>query len=128
MIEIRLDAATGLATLTFAGVQSDAEIGEAAAAFIRMVEGHETVAALCDWSEVIGWACEPRSLPVYEWVAVAGRIERAAIVHHHRWNRQAAWLAALIRYGSGDVRSWRPGEADAARCWLAAASDTSAAS
>jgi hypothetical protein len=127
MIEIRLDAATGLATLTFGGMQSNADVGEAAASFIHIVEARETIVLFCDWSDVAGWTCAPGSLPVYEWVAVARRIERAAIIHHQRWNRQAAWLAALIRYGNADVLSFRPNEADTARRWLTACK-TSAAS
>ena len=125
MIDIRLDDGTGLAALIFSGIQSSPEVKDAAAALIDGVKGRDAIILLCDWSNVAGWACEPGSLPVYEWVAAARRVERAAIVHHHRWKRQAAWLAALIRYGNGDVLSWRPDEAGAARRWLVAAREPS---
>ncbi len=73
---------------------------------------------LLDWSEVQAWTCEAAVLPVESWTAAICKIDRAAIVHHHRWNRQAAWLAAVLRYGRTDVRSWRIGDRDNAVVWL----------
>jgi hypothetical protein len=118
MIEIRPDAGAGVATLRFSGVQTREDIAGAVGAVIQMCASQDGVRLLFDWSDVQGWTCETRSLPVSDWVAAAGRIERVAIVHHHRWNRQAAWLAAVLRRGHVDVRSWHLRHAEGARKWL----------
>jgi hypothetical protein len=126
MIEIMPDAGAGVTILRFSGVQTSEDITGAAAAVIQLCDGRDGIRLLCDWSDVLGWACETRSLPVYDWGAAAcGRIERAAILHHHRWNRQAAWLAAMLRHSHVDVRSWRLRETDGAQKWLLASSDGS---
>lgn len=120
MIEIRPDAGADFTTLRFSGVQTNTDIGGAVVAFIRQNRSRDGLRLLFDWSDVLGWACETRSLPMAEWLAAAGRIERVAIFHHHRWNRQAAWLAAMLRRGNVDVRSWRLRESERMKKWLLA--------
>jgi hypothetical protein len=121
MIEIMPDAGAGVTLLRFRGVQTSEDITGAVVAVIQLCDGRDGIRLLCDWSDVLGWACATRSLPVYEWGAAAsGRIERAAILHHHRWNRQAAWLAAMLRHANVEVRCWRLRASDEARKWLLA--------
>ena len=121
MIEITPDAGAGVTMLRFSGVQTSEDITRAVAAVIQLCDGRDDIRLLCDWSDVLGWACETRSLPVYEWGATAsGRIERAAILHHHRWNRQAAWLAAMLRHANVEVRCWHLRASYGARKWLLA--------
>ncbi len=105
IIEIRPGIEAGFTVLRFSGVQTSEDIAGAVAAVIQLCKSREAMRLLCDWSDVLGWACETRLLPVSEWVAAAGRVERVAILHHHRWNRQAAWLAAMLRREHVEVRS-----------------------
>jgi hypothetical protein len=125
MIEIRPGIEAGFTVLRFSGVQTREDIAGAVAAVIQLCNSREAMRLLCDWSEVRGWACEIRSLPASEWVAAAGRLERVAILHHHRWNRQAAWLAAILRRERVEVRSWLPRQSEDARKWLLASCDAS---
>jgi len=125
MIEIRPDAGAGFAKLRFSGVQTREDIGGAVAAVIQLCKGRDNLRLLCDWSDVLCWACETKLLPVSEWIAAADPVERVAIVHHHRWNRQAAWLAAVLRRRNVNVRSWHLREPERARKWLLASGDKS---
>jgi hypothetical protein len=118
MIEIRPDIEAKFTRLRFSGLQTCEDIARAVEAVIQMCASRDGVRLLCDWSDVRGWACETKALPVHEWVGAAGRLERVAILHHHRWNRQAAWLAAILRRGNVDVRSWHLRNPEAARKWL----------
>jgi hypothetical protein len=120
MIEIRQDAGAGFTKLRFSGVQTREDIGGAVAAVIQLCKGRDDIRLLCDWSDVLGWACETKSLPVREWVAATGGLERVAILHHHRWNSQAAWLAAILRRENVEVRSWHLRHPEGARKWLMA--------
>jgi hypothetical protein len=121
MIEIIPDTGVCFTMLRFSGVQTREDIDCAMAAVIQLCNGRDGIRLYCDWSAVLGWTCEPRSLPVTEWVAAAaGRVERVAIVHHHRWNRQAAWFAAMLRRGDVIVRSWHLCQSEDARIWLLA--------
>jgi hypothetical protein len=123
MIEIRPDAGAGFTMLRFSGVQTREDVGRTVMAVIQLCKGRDEIRLLCDWSDVLGWACETKSLPVHEWVAAAGRVERVAILHHHRWNRQAAWLAAMLRRGNVRVRCCHLRDPEGALKWLLASSD-----
>ncbi len=77
---------------------------------------------LFDWSKLDDWrlgADEPRVTE--DWDRLSRSIHCAAIVHHPRWNRQAAWIGALLRRHNALVRSWRTGEAGPALAWLKSA-------
>ena len=79
---------------------------------------------LFDWSDLQDWPLSACELKVTEgWAHLARSIRNAAIVHHCRWNRQAAWIAALLRLHNVNVRSWRHNEADRAIAWLKATRD-----
>jgi hypothetical protein len=45
-------------------------------------------------------------------------VDRVALLHHRRWNRQAAWLAALFRTGGTMVRSFNTVKRPDAVAWL----------
>ena len=72
-----------------------------------------------DWVGIDRWEfAVPRPNGVTTWCRARQTIKRAAIVHQPRLNRQAAWLAAVLREGGVEVRSWRPNDAAAAAIWL----------
>ena len=72
-----------------------------------------------DWVGIDRWEfAVPGPSGVATWRRARQTIKRAAIVHQPRLNRQAAWLAAVLREGGVEVRSWRPRDAAAAAIWL----------
>lgn len=72
-----------------------------------------------DWIRVDQWTFDPaQANGMIAWRKAAGIIERVAIIHDHHLNRQAAWLAAILRREGVTVRSWQPRNAHAARAWL----------
>ena len=72
-----------------------------------------------DWVGIDRWEFTvPGPNGVTAWRRARKTIKRAAIVHLPRLNRQAAWLAAVLREGCVEVRSWRPKEAAMAVAWL----------
>lgn len=74
---------------------------------------------LFDWSDLVSWNFRmPANPEVQGWLRSADLIDRAAIVHHRRWNRQAAWFAALLRTRNCHVRSYRLDDRDRAMTWL----------
>jgi hypothetical protein len=74
---------------------------------------------LFDWSELTSWNFTMASLSKnMDWLTCAGGIDRVAIVHHRRWNRQAAWVAAVLRTKNRLVRSFRFDERERAVAWL----------
>jgi hypothetical protein len=80
---------------------------------------NEHIRVLFDWTGIQGWepgTGDPARWP--NWRAMARPIDRAAIVHEHRWNRQAALLAAMLRISKAQARSWLPRNLPAALVWL----------
>src|SRR5262249_26100627 len=72
-----------------------------------------------DWVGIDRWEFTvPKSNGATMWRGARRAMKRAAIVHLPRLNRQAAWLAAILREGGVEVRSWRPADAAAAAMWL----------
>jgi hypothetical protein len=72
-----------------------------------------------DWRQIDGWKfLAPKAIEATAWRNAGKLIERAAIVHQPRLNRQAAWLAAVLREQGVAVRSWRPQDGAAAAAWL----------
>jgi hypothetical protein len=75
--------------------------------------------ALFDWSYVVSWAFQPpRGDDLEVVLEFAASIDRLAIVHHRAWNRQAAWLAALLRTRNCRVRSYQRKNYGRAVDWL----------
>jgi len=74
---------------------------------------------LFDWSDLVSWNFRtPANPEIQSWLRDADLIDRLAIVHHRRWNRQAAWFAALFRTRDCHVRSYRLDDRDRAMAWL----------
>ncbi len=74
---------------------------------------------LFDWTKLQEWKLSSSEPKMTEsWIRLARATRCAAIVHHSRWNRQAAWLAAALRLHDVKVRSWRRDEGDRAMAWL----------
>jgi hypothetical protein len=81
--------------------------------------GHEHIRMLFDWTGIEGWEPATREPALWpNWRAMARPIERAAIIHEHRWNRQAALLAAMLRINKAQARSWLPRNLPDALVWL----------
>ena len=81
--------------------------------------GHEHIRVLFDWTGIEAWEPETRDPTRWpNWRVMARPIERAAIIHEHRWNRQAALLAAMLRINKAQARSWLPRNLPAALVWL----------
>jgi len=74
---------------------------------------------LFDWSELVSWDFRtPANPEIQGWLRAADLTNRVAIVHDRRWNRQAAWFAALFRSRNCHVRSYRLDDRDRAMTWL----------
>jgi hypothetical protein len=74
---------------------------------------------LFDWSQLKSWPFEAPSLAsIQKWKETVPLISRAAIVHDQKWNRHAALLAALLRVGNAEVRSFRSSDYNGAIVWL----------
>lgn len=74
---------------------------------------------LFDWSDLVSWNFKmPASPEIQGWLRSADLIDRVAIVHHRRWNRQAAWFAAVLRTRNCQVRSYRSDDRDRGLTWL----------
>jgi hypothetical protein len=118
MIELNLSRKEGLVAVRFRGAVTNMEFVDLAA----MIAGLGSVCSLSiylDWIRVDHWKFVPaQANSVIAWRAAARMIERVAIVHDHHLNRQAAWLAAILRREGVTVRSWRPRNGRAARIWL----------
>lgn len=76
---------------------------------------------LFDWLRVESWMfSSPDEVDIKVWRRAARVIDRVAIVHDHRLNRQAAWLGAVLRDRGVTVRSWHPLDVALATAWLRA--------
>jgi hypothetical protein len=117
MIEINLSPKESLVAARFRGAVTNTEFSDLAATITDRGSTHGTLIYL-DWVRVGHWKFAPIASGVIAWRRAAGMIQRAAIVHDHHLNRQAAWLAAILRREGVTVRSWRPQNAGAARMWL----------
>jgi hypothetical protein len=77
---------------------------------------------LFDWSEVTSLPYQtPSQKSLQVWRKTAPQVLRAAFVHHRRWDRQVALLAALLRSADAEVRSFSPEHLDDAVGWLVGA-------
>ncbi len=119
MIENPQPATPAFLTLRRRGDQSTFDIAELAAELAH-ARGEETrLRVLFDWSHVTTWRARTPSADVARiWSTTAPPVARAALVHDHRWTRQAALLSAVIRVASGQVRSFHPRDHEKAISWL----------
>jgi hypothetical protein len=119
VIEIASLNDESIVTVRFRGRLSVSDLSVFDTALLDPHSGHEHIRVLFDWTGVAGWEPEtgdPARWP--NWRAMARPIDRAAIIHLHRWNRQAALLAAMLRINKAQARSWLPRNLAAALIWL----------
>lgn len=119
MIELASPNGESIVTVRFLGRLSVSDLTIFEAALLDRHAGHEHIRVLFDWTAIKGWepgTREPTRWP--NWRAMAHPIDRVAIVHEHRWNRQAALLAAMLRLNKLHARSWLPRNLPAALVWL----------
>ena len=118
MIEVDTPGRECVVTIRFCGVVTNREFIDLAAgiADFRMMGG---ALVYLDWSRIDRWThATSEANGTIAWRNAARAIERAAIVHQPRLNRQAAWLAAVLRAQGVTVRSWRLRDAAKAATWL----------
>ena len=119
VIEIAPLNSGSIVTVRFRGRLSVSDLSVFDTALLDRHSGHEHIRVLFDWIAVEGWESgtgDPARWP--DWRAMARPIDRAAIIHEHRWNRQAALLAATLRINKAQARSWLPRNLPAALVWL----------
>jgi hypothetical protein len=118
MIEVESATVERVVIIRFRGVVTNREFVDLAGA-IAIFGLKGSVPIYLDWQRINRWAFRtPETADLSVWGDAGKIIERAAIVHGPRLNRQAAWLAAVLRSEGVQVRSWRPHEAAAAAAWL----------
>jgi hypothetical protein len=101
------------------GLQKTKELLALAKAIRKRPPSSKKLEICFDWSELTAWKFDaPHGDQIACWLEAAAFIERIAIVHDRRWNRPAAWFAALLRTGGVEVRSYIPGNCDRACAWL----------
>jgi hypothetical protein len=77
------------------------------------------IVVLLDWSGIATWVFRPPArAELLGWLAAAEFIDRVAIVHPRTFDRQAAWLGALLRSRGCQVRSYRSDHVAPAKAWL----------
>ena len=119
MIEIVCLNDETIVTVRFGGRLSVADLSVLETTLSDRTAGHEHIRLLFDWTGIEEWepgAGDPALWP--NWRDMARPIDRAAIIHEHRWNRQAALLAAMLRINKTQARSWLPRNLSAALVWL----------
>jgi hypothetical protein len=80
---------------------------------------HQTVDGpariLFDWSQIRSWPFGPPSAAsIRTWNLSAPAIALGAFVHDRKWNRHVALLAALLRVGNAEVRSFQASDFESA--------------
>jgi SpoIIAA-like len=119
MIEIDRHSGDGIVVVRPRGVQVTSELIGCMESLLLECQSTGPLMLLFDWSEIENWRFVGiAGLPIRRCLDLAGAIKRVAIVHENRWNRQAAWFAAILRSGNAEVRSWNPRDLDAAMAWL----------
>jgi hypothetical protein len=119
MIEIASLNDEPIVTVRFRGRLSVSDLSVFDTALLDRHSGHEHIRVLFDWTAIEGWEPGTREPALWpNWRAMARPIDRAAIIHEHRWNRQAALLAAMLRINKAQARSWLPRNLPAALVWL----------
>lgn len=118
MIEIDRRAGNEI-TVRLRGAQDTDEFLALATVLVAKRSGSPRLQVLFDWSELESWDFkQPSGLKLRAWTEAARSLECVAILHHRRWNRQAAWFAAVLRAGKAQVRSYWVPDREGAMTWL----------
>ena len=118
MIDMDFTLDEGVLAVRFHGTVTDREFMDLAAK-IADFEPMSDALLYLDWLAIDRWApCAPKANREDVWRKASQVIKRVAIVHDRRLNRQAAWLAAVLRLEGIEVRSWQPERAAAGAVWL----------
>lgn len=74
---------------------------------------------LLDWSD-LGTDCIWANYRMQDdvWLSLGRAHARIAVLHHRRWNRQSAYIGALLRLAGSTVRSFSSREREQAIHWL----------
>jgi SpoIIAA-like len=118
MIEVDSPSEDRIVTIRFRGSVTNREFIE----FAPILADCKVMGGLLtyfDWQRIDSWKfTAPKAIDTIAWRNAGKIIKRTAIVHQPRLNRQAAWLAAVLRQEGVEVRSWRPQNGAAAAAWL----------
>jgi hypothetical protein len=124
MIKVEWCETNSIVLVHVFGAQANSDFLEASDGLSRTIHAHRASRILFDWSKLQSWPMtKAKSTSLAPWVNLAAQISRAVIVHERCWNRQAAWVAAIMRSSDTEVRSWHCGDRDQAIAWLGAASE-----
>jgi NADPH-dependent ferric siderophore reductase len=119
VIEIACVNDESIVTVRFRGRLSVSDLNVFETALSDRHAGRQHIRVLFDWTGIEGWepgTGDPARWP--NWRDTTRPIERAAIIHERRWNRQAALLAAMLRINKAQARSWLPRNLPDALVWL----------
>jgi SpoIIAA-like len=126
MAEISRIRARSFFTLRWKGVQSTFDIAVIAIELGAAARRRKRLRLLFDWSEIESWPFQaPSASAIRLWNSRAPSIVCAAIVHHHKWNKHAALISALLRLNNSQVKCFRVPERDSAIAWLESAQNIS---
>jgi hypothetical protein len=107
------------AALVKSGAQRSFDIECLATELARLPTCGAPLRVLFDWSTVESWPYRaPSAAAIAGWNRTAPSIARAALVHAHKWDRQAALVSALLRVTNAEARCFRPIMHDQAVAWL----------
>jgi hypothetical protein len=118
MIEVTALPASHTLCFCLKGVQSATEFGTLSNT-LPPTDSQRRWRVLFDWIALEGWDDRRKfNLSCQGWHSTADLIARVSIVHRHRWNHQAALLAAVFRVHGVQVRSWPTSDRTQALGWL----------
>ena len=108
-------------TVLFGGQLSIVDLTAFGPMLEEKLAGREHIRIVFDWTGIDQWEVGTSDAAVWpHWRAVAQPVERVAIIHERRWNRQAALLAAMLRVNKIETRSWLPSAFSDTLLWLRA--------
>jgi hypothetical protein len=107
------------ATLLSSGAVACFDIQSIATELARIPNSGPPLRVLFDWSALESWPFQaPSPVAIANWKCTAPSILRAAFLHVHKWDRQAALLSALLRLANAEAQSFQAIYRDRAISWL----------
>ena len=119
MIEIERQKGSPVVRGRFRGDLSKCDLTTFVASLQELRDCEKRIRVLLDWTAIEKWEADTAHSSLSSiWRDLPHNIDRAAIVHEHCWDRQAAVLGAMMRINQTVVRSWLPSNGIAAMEWL----------
>ena len=116
MMNVDSTVEDGFVRVRFSGALTDGALSAMARAMSEQIGGN---LMLFDWLGIESWDFSAsKGDNVAALRTAAKQTDRVALLHSPRFNRPAAWVAAILRAEGVTVRSWRAQQAPAAADWL----------